>query len=509
MKKTLFGMIYMSSYKIQLNIVDLSDLTIIEKLDSPSFLQADSKSQVFEQDMDKICEAIEGFKEKLAEYQIKNFRFYGNEQLIDEMSASFIADQIKVRTGLNIEWLNGGQIVYAKVLSGLKSLDVIDQGDNTNSSTYLLSLGSAMTNLSLFRNHKFVSSWSLPLGPREIQEIAEITSETPNNPIDVINDYLRARIGHLARQLQENPSPSIIIQHADALDDAYLAKTNSANQITREQFDDFYNRLIEMPMTDIMQTYHVEPAVAEHTIPNTILVKQILSLLNTKNIYITDMSVVTGLLMIEKGQVPHHDRDIVMTSAQNMAARYLVDMHHAAAVRKFALHIFDRLRKVHLLSKQARKLLELAATVDGIGNFVSQLTRYEQSAEILDANKLIGLSDRDNEIVSEICRYQTIGDDYSAPNIGGHHYRHLASDIQLEVAKLSAILRIATALDASHKQKIKQIVLSLTKDNQLVIRAKTNADITLERWSFKKRAQLFEDVFGIKVVLKQEGMNRQ
>nr|MDF9463291.1 exopolyphosphatase [Lactobacillus amylovorus] len=71
MKKTLFGLIYMSSYKIQLNIVDLKDLTVIEQLDSPSFLQADSKSQVFEQDMDKICDAIEGFKEKLAEYQIK------------------------------------------------------------------------------------------------------------------------------------------------------------------------------------------------------------------------------------------------------------------------------------------------------------------------------------------------------------------------------------------------------------------------------------------------------
>lgn len=302
MKKTLFGMIYMSSYKIQLNIVDLRDLTIIEKLDSPSFLQANSKSQVFEQDMDKICDAIEGFKEKLAEYQIENFKFYGNEQLIDEMSASFIADQIKVRTGLKIVWLNGGQIVYAKVLSGLKSLEVINQEDSTSESTYLLSLGSAMINLSLFKKHKFVSSWSLPLGPREIQEIAEITNETPNNPIDVINDYLRARIGHLARQLKENPSSSIIIQHADALNNAYLKQSNSANKITHKQFDDFYNQLIEMPLNDVMQTYHLEPAVAEHTIPNAISIKQFISLLHSKNIYITDMSVVTGLLMQEKGK---------------------------------------------------------------------------------------------------------------------------------------------------------------------------------------------------------------
>lgn len=248
-------MIYMSSYKIQLNIVDLRDLTIVEKLDSPSFVQADSKREVFEQNMDKICEAIEGFKLKLAEYQIKNYKFYGNEQLIDEMSASFIADQIRVRTGLNIEWLNGGQIIYAKVLSGLKSLDQSKETNKYNS-TYLLSVGSAMVNLSLFKNHKFVSSWSLPLGPREIRQLTEITNETPNDPIDVINDYLGAKIDHLARQIRDSAPCSVIIQHVDALNDAFLKNENSTTQISREDFDQFYNQLIKMPIADMTQTYH-------------------------------------------------------------------------------------------------------------------------------------------------------------------------------------------------------------------------------------------------------------
>lgn len=121
MRNKLFGLIYMSSYKIQLNIVNLKDLTIIEKIDSPSFAQADSKSEVFENDMEKICIAIDGFKQKLKEYRIEDFKFYANQQLIDDLSASYIADQIKVRTGLQVEWLSGSQIVYAKVLSGIKS----------------------------------------------------------------------------------------------------------------------------------------------------------------------------------------------------------------------------------------------------------------------------------------------------------------------------------------------------------------------------------------------------
>lgn len=511
MKNRLFGLIYMSSYKIQLNIVDLKELTIIEKIDSPSFAQADSKSEVFENDMAKICQAIDGFKEKLAEYRINNFKFYANQQLIDDLSASYIADQIRVRTGLQVEWLSGSQIVYAKVLSGIKGFAKVQRGKLHPVSVYLLSLGSAMINLSYFENQKFVSTWNLPLGPREIQEISEITNSTPNNPIDVIKDYIGGKIDHLARQLSPNPKAAIIIQHADSLNNHYLRQNDTVTRITAKEFNDFYQDTIQMPQSYMMQKYQLEPAVAEHTLPNLIAIRQFIKLLEPDALYITDMSVITGLLMQEAKRnlnKAEYSNDIILTFAKNMANHYLIDRQHAQAVTKFALHIFDRLRCIHRLDEKDRQLLTLAATVDDVGSYINQASRYEQSAEILEANKLIGLSDQENEIVKEICRYQTIDGGPGTPDIGGHHYRNLDSHIQLQVTKLAAILRMATALDASHKQKIKQIVVSLKKDNHLIIRAKTNADITLERWSFNKRAKLFEEVFGIKVSLKQEGMNR-
>lgn len=514
MRKKLFGLIYMSSYKIQLNIINLKDLAVMETLDSPSFVQAKNKSEVFEKDMDQICRALEGFKEKIKEYKIKNIKFYGNGQLIDELSASYIADQIEVRTGLKIKWLSGSQIVYAKVLSGMKSLTEVQHERLKEIPTYLLSLGSAMINLSLFIKNKFVSSWNLPLGPREINEIHQITNETPNNPIDVLNDYVGAKIDHLARQIKTNPGSALVIQHDDALSSHYLHKNNTSTRITRKDLDNFYHRSVAMPLSYLIDEYELEAAVAEHTLPNLVAIHNFVNLLNPKEIYITDMSVITGLLMqeaheqkLDKGHFIGDD--VIMTFAKNMSDRYLVDQKHADQVREFALHIFDRLRKIHMLSSNDRRLLALAATIDDVGSFVNQVNRYEQSAEIIEANKLIGLSNRDNEIVSEISRYQTTDEGPAAPDIGGHHYRQLDPKIQLKVAKLSAILRIATALDASHKQKIKKIVISLKNDHRLIIRAKTNADITLERWSFNRRAKLFENVFGIRVSLKQEGMNRR
>ncbi len=504
----------MSAYKIQLNIVNLKDLSVVESMDSPAFAEANSKSEVFEKEMSKICDALEGFKDKLKEYKLKNYRVFANGQLMDSLSASYIADQIRVRTGFKVEWLNSSQIAYAKVLSGIKSFTTVQHERLKEIPIYLLSLGSAMMNLSLFKNDKFISTWNLPLGPREIKEIRHIVNETPNSPVDVADDYISARIDHLARQIETNLQTAIVIQHADSLSNYFLHASNTSVRISRNDFDSFYEKAVKMPVATLADSLNLDLAVAEHTLPNLIAVKNFINLLNPREIYITDMSVITGLLMQEAHEEKiGHDKfiggEIIATSARNMAARYLVDQAHADQVKTFALHMFDRLRKIHLLSKKDRRLLALAATVDDVGSFINQSSRYETSAEIIEAEKIIGLSNRENEIVSEICRYQTSDEDPSSPNIGGHHYRQLDLEIQLRVAKMSAILRLATALDASHKQKIKRIIISIKNDNELLIRAKTNSDITLERWSFNRRAHLFEQVFGIKVSLKQEGMNRE
>ncbi|MCD5484317.1 hypothetical protein LOB45_04065 [Lactobacillus delbrueckii subsp. lactis] len=45
-----------------------------------------------------MTDALIGFKRKIAEYGIDNYKVYGNRQLLDKISARYLADQIKVRT---------------------------------------------------------------------------------------------------------------------------------------------------------------------------------------------------------------------------------------------------------------------------------------------------------------------------------------------------------------------------------------------------------------------------
>ncbi|MBP3542955.1 MAG: exopolyphosphatase, partial [Lachnospiraceae bacterium] len=54
----------------------------------------------------------------------------------------------------------------------------------------------------------------------------------------------------------------------------------------------------------------------------------------------------------------------------------------------------------------------------------------------------------------------------------------------------------------SHRQKMKHIKASL-KDKTLVISTDTIADISLEKALFQSKADFFEEVYGIRPIIKQ------
>ncbi len=73
----------------------------------------------------------------------------------------------------------------------------------------------------------------------------------------------------------------------------------------------------------------------------------------------------------------------------------------------------------------------------------------------------------------------------------------------LIIAKLTAILRVASGLDRSHKEKFRNITASL-KERQLILTTDTAYDITLEKGLFASRAAFFEEVFDITPVIRKK-----
>jgi len=70
------------------------------------------------------------------------------------------------------------------------------------------------------------------------------------------------------------------------------------------------------------------------------------------------------------------------------------------------------------------------------------------------------------------------------------------------VSKLAAILRVANSLDKEHLQKLTDMKVSREGD-QVVLATSCGADLTMERMALAARSDLFREVFGRKVILRE------
>ena len=118
--------------------------------------------------------------------------------------------------------------------------------------------------------------------------------------------------------------------------------------------------------------------------------------------------------------------------------------------------------------------------------------------QIIRATEIIGLSHLEREMVASIVLYNSTPlDPYEelADRMDSHSY--------MIVAKLAAILRVANAMDRSHRQKFKH-VKAVIKNKKLVITIESMDDIALEKGLLAAKAGIFEEIFGLKPVIREK-----
>lgn len=498
MANKLFGVIYLTPRQIKLSIIDLKTLKLIESSTAIYFQVTDEH---YPKNIELVANKLKGFQQLLKDYGVKNYRLWGNQQALDDVSARYLDEQIFVRTGIRVHWLNISQLTYYKAIGIINHLDNFKE--ITSEQTFLLSLGSERVSLSRFQHHKFVSTWDIDLGSEHLDDLSDIIDLSPSAPVEVVDDYIGSKLENLRHILTPSGQivPHLILQDARALNQKLIPAGQDTALLSLDHFNELFKMVIHSSEQFLISYFDIDEHIVERLIPNFILIEKIVRLLNVKQLVLSNITVSDGLA-IEQAQKMHLIKqdlsNIILTSAENMANRYLTSHSHRQVVTSLALHLFDQLKRLHHLGKRERLLLQITATVDDIGNYISQHGHYRHSAYILEANKLIGLSDEENQLIAEISRYHSS----EAPEADEPHFQRLEPAVQMKVAKLAAILRLADALDDSREEKIQKISVSLQTD-QLIIYAYATQNIALEKWSFKNKAALFTEVFGIQPILKQ------
>ena len=172
---------------------------------------------------------------------------------------------------------------------------------------------------------------------------------------------------------------------------------------------------------------------------------------------------------------------------------------HALQVTRLSLELFDLLAPVHGMGPQERRLLFAAALLHDVGMCRGLSGHHKSSLDIIMAGDISPLTDRERKLVANMARYHR----RAHPKKKHDHYSSLKEDEQRKVARAASILRVADALDRSHDAAVKDIGVELST-RKVVLTAVSPRELGFEEEALRKKGLLFEELFGLKLVLEAE-----
>ena len=139
---------------------------------------------------------------------------------------------------------------------------------------------------------------------------------------------------------------------------------------------------------------------------------------------------------------------------------------HVQHVSRLALQLFDGLAALHGLGERERLMLEAAGHLHDIGHQFDHLGtgHHKESARLIRERAWKSFGQLEVEIIAQVARYHR----KSMPELDHPEFRALSDWDRRIVQQLSALLRLADALDRSHIQLVQSVQVEV-RPNQIVL----------------------------------------
>ncbi len=347
---------------------------------------------------------------------------------------------------------------------------------------------------------------TLPIGSVRLPEQALSGKADAALVQRVLKRSIREIAQHAAREVRMDQIDTFIALGGDMrfVSQQLLPETQERFTILgKKEFLNFLAKIGKMTPEEIVSHYNLDYGQAESVYPSVLFYSNFLAETKAEEIIIPMLSIRDGLLL-ELAQFfsGYRRTDVsrqVLNSAYHLGAKYMFEKSHASNVASLAVKLFDLLQQDHGMGPRERLLLEVSGVLHDIGTYISPAGHHKHSFYLVDAAEIFGLRRTDKNIVANVARYHR-----RVPPRETHlPYMSLTKSDRAVVSKLAAILRVADALDTSHQQKVRTFTLERAEAAYAIWVPKEIGDISLERESLHNKGDMFADVFGASIDLKQ------
>ena len=456
------------------------------------------------QAMDAAVVAVAGFKRRMNELAIEHCRAVATSAVRESKNGSDFVKRIASEAGVNLEVISGSEearLVHTAVTR------VIPLGERR---WLLVDLGGGSVEVSLVDQHGSYWSESHTMGSvRLLEELTEAGSD-PGRFRRLLAEYISVLKVPAMSDGQQVAGYIATGGNIEALAKvAGFSDETGVTQLPVETLRAVIEQLARLSYRQRVENLGLREDRADVILPAAMVYERLAELSGSTEITVPRVGIKEGVLFDLVDSLArrrdHEDRQEreVLSSATAVGRKYLFDEAHARHVASLAASLFDQLRPLHGLAAEDRKILQAAAMLHDLGQFVGYKGHHKHSLYLISNTELPNFSDREMLRVANVARYHR----KAHPQEHHHYYSILDESERESVKKLAAILRIADALDREHRQGVTGVTTKIS-DAEVALWLDGTAGVLLESFTVQKKADLFQQTFGREVNLRFLGERR-
>ncbi|MEH2428624.1 MAG: Ppx/GppA phosphatase family protein [Nostoc sp.] len=426
---------------------------------------------------------------------------------------------IETELGLSVNLISGqeeARRIYLGVLSGMEF---------NNQPHMIIDIGGGSTELILADSHQARTLTSTKVGAVRLTSELITTDPISNNEFQYLQAYahgmLERSVEEILANLESGESPRLVgtagtietlaMIHAREKS-GVIPSTLNGYQFSLKDLQELVNRLRKLSNSEKAEIPGMPEKRPEVILAGAVILQEAMTLLGSESVTVCERSLREGVIvdwMLTHGLIEdklRYQSSVRERNVLKLADKYHINLEYSDRVAKFAESLFDQTQgTLHHWGTDERQMLWAAAILHNCGHYISHSSHHKHSYYLIRNGELLGYTETEIEIIANLARYHR----KSPPKKKHENYQSLLTKQQRQiVSQLSAILRLAVALDRRQIGAVAQVQCEyysqLHQVNLLIFPTQLDDDCDLELWSLNYKKGVFEEEFGVKLVASLE-----
>lgn len=405
-------------------------------------------------------------------------------------------DRVYKETGVKVRTITGeeeARLIY---------LAVRDAVDLSRRKALIIDIGGGSVEMIVGDQSQAYFTRCLKLGGARLADlfISEYPLSKSNH--EQIHSHIRGASEHVVRELRSLGFGLMVGTSGTILNLANIVHHRRTGKpmttviglsVRRDELEDLHRDLARSD--ELEKIEGIDPERRESLLPGACLLLHLMDELDIKELALCDRAIREGMILDymarnskkieEEREIPNVRRRSVLA----LAGRCEYEALHARHAADLALKLFRALDFEKELHPNAEELLEYGALLHDIGYHVSYRKHHKHAYYLIKNADMNGFSPEEVDIIACIARYHR----KAAPRRSDVPLRGFSKRDVRTVKVLSAVVRVADALDRSHFAVVRDLKVT-RREGTLRIHVDSDSDPAIELWSAEQRKRLLEKV---------------